>query len=64
MLCVELIAVYPLVDRIGCLNFSLCFLKKFYFNKKDKVMKHAAFCGKSENDYAAFLKNAVNLIFA
>jgi len=54
MRCVEIIAVYPVVDRIGCLNFSVWPLKKFYFNKKDKIMKQTAFCGKSENNYAAF----------
>jgi hypothetical protein len=50
MMCVELIAVYPLVDRIWCLNFSVRFLKKVHFNKKDKIIKQTAFCGKSEND--------------
>jgi hypothetical protein len=63
MMCVELSAVYPLVDRTGRLNFSLCFLKKFYL-KKTKIIKQTAFCGKSDNDYAACFKNAVNFLFA
>jgi len=34
MMCVELIADYPVVYRIGYLNFSVWSLKRFYFNKK------------------------------
>jgi hypothetical protein len=58
-MCVELVAVFPLVDRIGCLNFSVWFLKKFYFDKEDRIIHFVGI----HKTIMQNLKNAVNFLF-